>query len=71
MTALSITHRPEIPYTIYDRCPGNCANEVSAQLQVLADRVSAIVTLPRLMLICQTCQRTFVVAPSLAGKAAA
>ena len=61
------------PDPTHDRCPGGCAELISAQLHVLAERVADVVTLPtlpRLMLICSGCQRTFVIAPPLARKAA-
>jgi hypothetical protein len=53
----------------HDRCPG-CADLIRAQLQVLAERLADVAKVPDLMLVCGGCQRTFVIAPSLARKAA-
>jgi hypothetical protein len=69
MTPARMAHRHVTPDTVTDRCPG-CAGAVSAQLQLLAERVAAVVTLPQLMPVCGGCQRTFLVAPPPARKAA-
>jgi hypothetical protein len=54
----------------HDRCPG-CCTIVAAQLQILAERLADVAKLPRLMLVCGGCQRTFIVAPPLTRKRAA
>jgi hypothetical protein len=66
---MSIAHRPETPDTVHDRCPG-CADLISAQLQILTERLADVARLPHLMLVCGGCQRTFVIVPPLARKAA-
>lgn len=58
-----------VPATLLGTCPG-CSTIVAAQLQVLAERLADVAKLPRLMLVCGGCQRTFVVAPPLAQKRA-
>ena len=59
-----------IPDPTRDRCPG-CADVISTQLQILAERLTAAVQLPRLMLVCGGCQRMFVIVPPPARKGAA
>jgi hypothetical protein len=58
-----------IPDMTRDRCPG-CADVISAQLQILAERITEAVQLTRLMVVCGGCQRMFTVAPPLSRKAA-
>jgi hypothetical protein len=53
-----------IPDTVHDRCPG-CAEVIRAQLQLLAERIAGVAKLPRLMLVCDGCQRTFLIMPPL------
>ena len=68
---MTISPQPKlIPDPTRDRCPG-CADVINAQLQILAERITEAVHLPRLMVVCGGCQRTFIVAPPLARKRAA
>jgi hypothetical protein len=52
-----------------DRCPG-CADVICEELQLLAQRLAGVTRHPRLTLLCNGCQRTFLVLPPLTGKGA-
>ena len=49
----------------HNRCPG-CCTIVAAQLQVLAERLADVAKLPRLVVNCSGCSRSFVVERPLA-----